>query len=223
MNPIFQGEARLPSLKSLLSKRKRELQNSYVLPATNAASSDNVTTKKLMETKIPPSAHPFKDLESRKIRHLLNMSFQSQQQSANNSDHMDTDAFETSKAYPSLASAADLANKAAWSTQDDIKLRSLVMRYGPKRWRFISTHFENRSTKQCRDRWHSQLRPDIKREPWTYEEDCILINAQIKLGNKWAKIAKIYLNGRTTIGLKNRFVCLQRNPKRVQAMVNSFQ
>ena len=41
--------------------------------------------------------------------------------------------------------------------------------------------------KQCRERWHNQLRPEIKRDPWTGDEEDILIEAHRRLGNKCAR------------------------------------
>jgi hypothetical protein len=44
--------------------------------------------------------------------------------------------------------------------------------------------------KQCRDRWMNHLAPDIKKSPWTPEEDNILLTGQQKWGNAWSKIAQ---------------------------------
>lgn len=48
----------------------------------------------------------------------------------------------------------------------------------------IAKSFPGRIGKQCRERWHNQLRPDIKREAWTDAEEIILIACHLKLGNK---------------------------------------
>jgi hypothetical protein len=43
--------------------------------------------------------------------------------------------------------------------------------------------------------WHNHLNPDIKKTPWTEEEDRIILEKHAILGNQWAKIAE-FLPGR---------------------------
>ena len=67
----------------------------------------------------------------------------------------------------------------------------LVHRYGPKKWTLIAKHLNGRIGKQCRERWHNHLDPNINKSPWTGEEDRLLAQAHDQFGNQWAKIAKL--------------------------------
>ena len=55
---------------------------------------------------------------------------------------------------------------------------------GEQKWSMIAQYFPGRIGKQCRERWHYQLRPDISWEAWTNAEESKFIACHRKLGNK---------------------------------------
>ena len=63
---------------------------------------------------------------------------------------------------------------------------------------------QNRSGKQCRERWYNQLKPNVKKNNWTNEEESILFTKHMQFGNKWSDIAS-FLPGRTLNDIKNHF------------------
>ena len=104
--------------------------------------------------------------------------------------------------------------KHVWTAEEDAKLLALVQQgHGKVRWSVVGAHMEGRSGKQCRERWHNHLSPDVNKTKWSAEEDRAIVEAVHLYGTRWSEIVKMF-PGRTDNAIKNRWNSMLRKEER---------
>lgn len=112
----------------------------------------------------------------------------------------------------------DSNSKRKFFTEDEDQLLTMAaMAYKHESWNKISKFVPGRTPKQCRDRWVNYLQPSLKFDPWTDQEDQLLVSLVNSNGTHWTKM-KAYFPSRSTNSLKNRWYWLLKNEVRTIPM-----
>eukprot|EP00963_Diacronema_lutheri_P002133 scaffold139_cov325-Pavlova_lutheri.AAC.53 len=99
--------------------------------------------------------------------------------------------------------------RSSWTKDEERKLVELVEIHGEGRWKVLAEQLGNKTGKQCREKWKNQLKPSIRNDPWTDQEEEIFVGAHLMYGNKWSFIAQC-LEGRSENAVKNHWNAVMR-------------
>ncbi|KAE8668020.1 Transcription factor MYB34 [Hibiscus syriacus] len=93
--------------------------------------------------------------------------------------------------------------KGLWSEEEDAKILAYVSKHGTGNWTAVPKKAGlRRCGKSCRLRWTNYLRPDLKRESFTPQEEELIIRLHAAIGSRWSIISQ-QLPGRTDNDVKN--------------------
>ena len=84
--------------------------------------------------------------------------------------------------------------KVPWSPNEDDLLREAVKTFRPTAQGrqdilFSAAMVPGRSAKQCRERWRNHVDPSISREPWSEEENALLLRLYQEHDGRWCDIS----------------------------------
>ncbi|KAK3134365.1 hypothetical protein QOZ80_6AG0548190 [Eleusine coracana subsp. coracana] len=93
--------------------------------------------------------------------------------------------------------------KGPWTQAEDKLLVDHVRRHGEGNWNAVRRETGlQRCGKSCRLRWANHLRPNLRKGPFSPEEERHILRLHGLIGNKWARISS-QLPGRTDNEIKN--------------------
>nr|BDH75867.1 transcription factor MYB35 [Lilium longiflorum] len=90
-----------------------------------------------------------------------------------------------------------------WTAEEDAKLLVYTATHGTKNWTSVPKKAGlKRCGKSCRLRWTNYLRPNLKHDSFTLQEEELIITLHATIGSRWSIIAQ-QLPGRTDNDVKN--------------------
>jgi hypothetical protein len=126
--------------------------------------------------------------------------------------HFTTDAMVQSavaSAQPMIGAALCWQSRRFFTPDEDRQIKNWVVEHGTEDWNELATTMPLRTPRTIRQRWVHYLAPAERKDPWTLEEDRMLLNKRRDHGPRWVKISQ-FLPGRTCCDVKNRWDLLRK-------------
>ncbi|KAL0476390.1 Myb-related protein [Acrasis kona] len=106
---------------------------------------------------------------------------------------------------------------ARWTEDENRRLVEAVVKYEGKNWQAIAEEVANKTQDQCNQHWHRVINPLISKDPWTEEEDEILVQAVSDVGeSSWKKVSERLVSKyttakRTDLQCRHRWIIIKKN------------
>ncbi|KAL2211936.1 hypothetical protein CC79DRAFT_1267444, partial [Sarocladium strictum] len=98
---------------------------------------------------------------------------------------------------------SDGNRRGPWSQLEDNLLREAVGGEDQPNWVAVSHRVGGRSAKQCRERWHQNLKPGLNNTSMSSYEANFVMNYVAAKGPRWAEISRELNNNRCDNFIKN--------------------
>lgn len=112
------------------------------------------------------------------------------------------------------------ALKSKFTLEEDQKLIELATKSTSRNWNMIAQQLGTRNARQCRERWNNYLNPNLRNDPWTEEEDRLLLEKSAIYGTHWNKISKSF-RCRSDNSIRNRYQLLMRHMEKNNSLSSS--
>lgn len=100
-----------------------------------------------------------------------------------------------------------------FSATEDAILVDIVSKMTEIDWKTVADLLGTRNARQCRERYHNYLAPEVSVKEWTPDDDRLLVEQYEVFGPQWAKMRSSF-PGRSCVNIKNRWAKISARRKR---------
>lgn len=114
--------------------------------------------------------------------------------------------------------AGPLSKKFKFTKIEDEKLKKVIEEIGEKDWNLIAKKMAPRTARQCRERWTNYINPNLSKNPWTQQEDDLLLEKHVEYGNHWKEMKQFFPN-RSKNNIKLRYSQIKNRSKKIDEII----